>query len=204
MKIDMRPLWAGLGTLVLICAAPSALARSARCVRRRLRPAAQDGAAAEAIRDVRRALQVPARAGARRHEAHARHRAALGRPLEHGRQQSHGSVHRRPRTARRQGSRRRPDARVRESLQGTLAPADRGRRSALRPARALRAARNAALPARAVLARVHQPAERVVPHQRLRPVDSPRADRQAAQQPLRHALLVRRHDRVLGRRQARA
>ncbi len=74
-----------------------------------------------------------------------------------------------------QGSRRRADARVREGLQGALAPADRGRPGELRPARPLRAARPAALPARAVHARVHQPAERVVPDQRLRAVDPPRA-----------------------------
>ena len=68
---------------------------------------------------------------------------------------------------------------------------------------ALRAARLSALAARALLARVRQPAARVVSHQRLRAGDPPRLHRPGAQERLRHAFLVRRHDWLLGRQQAR-
>ena len=54
-----------------------------------------------------------------------------------------------------------------------------------------------------VLARVRQPAARVIPDQRLRAGDPPRLHRPGAQERVRHALLVRRHDRVLGPRSAR-
>ena len=67
---------------------------------------------------------------------------------------------------------------------------------------ALRAARLSAVAPRAVLARVHQPSARVVLDQRFRSRHPPRLHRPGAQERVRHALLVRRHDRVLGRQQA--
>ena len=45
--------------------------------------------------------------------------------------------------------------------------------------------------------------QRVVPDQRLRAGDTPRLHRSGAQERVRHALLVRRHDWILGRQQAR-
>ena len=92
---------------------------------------------------------------------------------------------------------------LRRGLSRALARADRARPGQLRPPRPLRAARVSAHPARAVHARVHQPPRGLVPDQRLRAVDPPHLHRQGAQQRLRHALVVRRHDRLLGRQQAR-
>ena len=62
----------------------------------------------------KRALRVFAQAGARRHEAHAHIGAALGRALGNGRQYAHGRVHRRARLQG-QGQGRRADAGVREA-----------------------------------------------------------------------------------------
>src|SRR4030095_6696377 len=84
-----------------------------------------------------------------------------------------------------------------------MATADGARRGAVRPSDALRAAWISALAARAVLTRVREPAAGGVLDQRLRAGDSSRLYQPGAQERLRHALLVRRHDRILGRRQAR-
>ena len=94
----------------------------------------------------------------------------------------------------------RADAALRSGLQGALAAAAGAGRGPVRSSDALRAARVSAVAARAVLARVHQSAARVVPDQRFRAGDPPRLHRPGAQERVRHALLVRRHDRVLGRR----
>ena len=82
-----------------------------------------------------------------------------------------------------------------------MASAAGARRSAVRPSDALRAAGISALAARALLTRVRQSAARVVLDQRFRAGDSPRLHRPGAQERVRDPLLVRRHDRILGRRQ---
>ena len=67
----------------------------------------------------------------------------------------------------------------------------------------LRTGRLSALAARAVLSRVRQPAAGIVPDQRFRAGHPPRLHRPGAQERLRHALVVRRHDWVLGRSETR-
>src|SRR5689334_4698330 len=83
-----------------------------------------------------------------------------------------------------------------------MAPAAGAWRSPIRSADALRAARLSAMAARALFARVHQPAEGVVLHQRLRAGYTTRLHRTGSQERIRYTLLVRRHDRFLGRQQA--
>ena len=141
-------------------------------------------------------------AGQGRHEAHARVRAALGRPVGDRRQHPHEHLHR-PAGVHRQGPAGRADPALRGGVSRALAAAAGARRGPVQSPHPLRAARVSTVAARAVLARVPQPAAPVVPDQRLRPGDPARLHRPGAQERVRHALLVRRHDRILGRRQAR-
>ena len=179
MKAHTSLSWVGIG-MVALTALPSVSFAQRGAFGGGYGPPLKDDSAAEGIRNLRGALRVPARAGEGRHEAHARDGAALGRPVEHGRQHAHGRVHRGPGL---QGGK------VRE---GVLTPeyekaykerwrqqTEKGEVHYDRLAHC-EPPGYAALPARAVHARVHQSAERVVSDQRLRPVDTPRAYRQGA------------------------
>src|SRR4029079_8929007 len=111
---------------------------------------ARSRAAAEAIQDSRGALQVPAREGARRHEAYGELDSTVGRAL--GRRQQHDAIalsrqrHAVERVeARSEGQGRRADGAVREAIQGAEIRGREVWRAALRPAHELRVPGRAAL-----------------------------------------------------------
>jgi hypothetical protein len=157
--------------------------RARRRVRRRLRAAAAGRQAAARVRNLRGALRLLARASEGRHEAHVGDRPPLGRPLATRGQHPSRDVHRGAGISG-QGPRRRPDAGLRGRLSGALAGANRARASELRSLGPLRAAGISAHPARALHARVHQPAGNRLSDKRLRPVDPAHLHRQRAQQRL--------------------
>ena len=95
--------WAGIGTLAL-GVAPAVFAQ-AGAFGGGFGPPLQASQAAARIRDFRGALRLSARAGQRRHEAHAGQRSALGRSLATCRQHPSRDLHRWP-GLHRQGPRR--------------------------------------------------------------------------------------------------